>query len=317
VSNFRDKTAPVGHGIEPGGAPPSPVTRRALLVERLGGPLNALTPSIEKLGYEVVRASDAHAITRLVSSLRRLSLVIINGSSVRIDATRLVGAIKDLHPDLPVLWFESEAKSGGALPTKIDFVCSDVEKLGAHIARIVHEDFYSPALILQVIESAQAVLSEFGWKAAASGPCIKSSLTTLNEVTSLIFFWGSGLAGHMLLSASAGDLSRMHGLQFPKAPATGQDDLEDFLGEVANQILGQIKGWLNLDEGDARMGLPHFIRGAGTGFRYKAGMPSLAIDFSSEGQKLQVELCMHRFDSEVPRPGERAQQLKRGVLTFL
>jgi CheY-specific phosphatase CheX len=316
LPDSRDKSPVKGRSMKPSRGPTAAVTKRALLVERLAGPLNALTPSLKNLGYEVVRASDANAVKRLIGSLRRLSLVIINGSSVRSDPTWLVGAIKENHPDLPVLWFQSEPRLGVALPKKIDFVGTDMEKLGARIARLVHEDFYSPALIREVIESTRAVLSEFGWDTQASDPCIKSSLTTLNEVTSLIFFWGSGLAGHILLTASAGDLTRMHSVQFPRAPATGQDDLEDFLGEIANQIVGQIKGWVNLDGGDSRMGLPHFIRGAGAGFRYKAGTPSLAIDFSSEGRKLQLEVCMHRFDS-VPQRGERSQQLKRGTLTFL
>ena len=46
----------------------------------------------------------------------------------------------------------------------------------------VRSEAGQPELIQQVIESTRAVLSEFGWKAEASDPCIKSSLTTLNEV---------------------------------------------------------------------------------------------------------------------------------------
>ena len=38
------------------------LVRHALLVERIDGPLNELTPSLRAYGYQVMRASDARAI---------------------------------------------------------------------------------------------------------------------------------------------------------------------------------------------------------------------------------------------------------------
>jgi CheY-specific phosphatase CheX len=289
-------------------------TKRALLVERLGGPLNALTAKIERLGYEVLRASDANAVTGLVGSLRRLSLVIVNGDGLRADPARLVGAIKERHPDLPILWLQADR---AAAPRKVDYVSSELDKLEMRLDRMVSETFYSPSFIRAVVAGAQAVFEDSGAIMQASEACIKSSLTSLNELTSFIFFYGPGLAGHTILTASEGDVASLYRKKFPKAQATGQDDIEDFLGELTNRIGGQIKRCLDPDAGDCRIGLPHFIRGAGASFRYKAGTPALAVEFVSDERKFQMELSLHRFDHATIRADENRTAMTPGVVTFL
>jgi hypothetical protein len=301
--------------VPPPGTPArAEVTKRALLVERLGGPLNALTSKIERLGYEVLRASDANAVAGLVGSLRRLSLVVVNGEALRADPVRLVGAIKERHPDLPVFWLQADR---AAAPKKVDYVAPDLDKLEARIGRLVRESFYSPAFIRAVVSGGQTVFEDFGASTVASEPCIKSSLTSLSELTSFLFFHGTGLAGHTILSASEGDVGSLYRAQFPKAQAVGQDDVEDFLGELTNRIGGQIKRCVDPDAGECRMGLPHFIRGVGAAFRAKAGTPAVAVEFVSEERRFQMELCLHRFDHAMIRADESHPGMKPGALTFL
>ena len=317
LASPRHSRAPAPEQGRAAKTPATAVTKRALLIERLGGPLNNLTPEIRSFGYEVLRAADAHAGANLISSLRRLSLVLINGATLRTDPARFVGAIKEHHPDLPILWLADETKSGQPPPDKLEFVSDDLEKLRARIARIVHEGFYSAEFIRKVMACAQGVVRDFGLPDTASEPCIKSSLSTLSEVTAFILFYGGGLAGHVLLSASVGDLSTVYRQQFRGATSFGHDDLEDFLGEVSNCMVGQIKALVPTGAEDCRIGLPHFIRGINAGFRYKAGTPSLAIDFGGGGNRLQFELCIHRFDGGAGRADESEGSMKAGIVTFL
>lgn len=298
----------------PAAAQPTPssgdTAKRALLVERLGGPLVSLTAELEREGYEVLRASDSNAVTGLVGSLRRLSLVVVNGESLRLHPVRLIGAIKERHPDLPVLWLQG---SGPTAPPKVDYVVADLKMVGATIGRMARQTFYSPSFVRAVVSGAQGVFADLGAPAVPSEPCIQSSLTVLSELASFILFYGPGVSGHALLTASAGDVASVYRAQFPKAQA-GEDDFEDFLGEMTNRVSGQIKRCM---APDARMGLPYFIRGAGTAFRTKAGTPALALEFVSGDRRFQMELCLHRFDHAVIRAGEASTQMPTGVVTFL
>jgi CheY-specific phosphatase CheX len=293
------------------------ITMRALLVERVGGPLSNLTPTIQQSGCEVVRAAEARAAVTLLRSLRRLSFVAVNGDSLTSDASWLVTSIKALHPDLPILWFSSDSKAAGGLPKKLQFITDDLKKLEVRISRLVREEFYSPAFVDQVISCARTVFAEFALPTQSSEACVKSSLTCLSEVNAFLLFSGTRLAGHIILSTSIGDLSPAYRAQFPRARFPGLDDLEDLLGEIANQIMGQLKRFIHADGSDCRMGLPHFIRGVDAGIRHKAGAPSLAIEFGNEKQKIQLELCMHRFGSGRIGEAGSEEHMKTGSITFL
>jgi CheY-specific phosphatase CheX len=292
-------------------------TRRALVIERLGGPLNDLTPTIQALGYEIVRAGDASTLVRLVGSLRRLSVVLVNGDVVRAEPVRLVTTLKERHPDLPILWLQAKSKLPAHLRTKIDWIGEDIQKLESRIVRMGRSDFYSPKFIDNVIASTQAVLADFGWQVQPSDPCIKSSLSTLREVTAFLHFYGATLTGQVLASASMGDVDRIYRQHFPSATPAGRDDIEDFLGETANQIAGQIKRFLPEDVADCRMGMPYFIRGDGAGFRRKAAAPSLIVEFNGSDQKMQFELCLHGFEDKRPPLDDGEHGLKPGVVNFL
>jgi CheY-specific phosphatase CheX len=293
------------------------VTKRALLVEKVGGPLSNLTPTIQQSGCDVARAAEPRAAVTLVRSLRRLSFVAVNGDIVGTDAAWLVTSIKALHPDLPILWFSSDSKATSGLPKKIEFITDDLKKLEARISRLVREEFYSPAFVQQIISCARTVFGEFALPTQASEACVKSSHTCLGEVNTFLLFSGVGLAGHIILSTSIGDLSPAYRVQFPRAQFPGLDDLEDLLGEIANQIMGQLKRYIHSDGSDCRMGLPYFIRGVDAGIRHKAGAPSLAIEFGSDKQKVQLELCMHRFGSGRISKADNEEHMKAGSINFL
>jgi len=282
-------------------------------VERLGGPLVTLTREVERLGYEVLRASDSNAVKGLVGSLRRLSLVVVNGESLRLDPARLVGGIKERHPDLPVLWL---CANRSAAPAKVDYAATDLKSIEAYIGRTAHESFYSPAFVRAVVSGAEDVFADFGAPAVPSKPCIQSSLTVLSELASFVLFYGAGLSGHALLTASTGDVASVYRTQFPKGQA-GEDDFEDFLGEMTNRVSGQIKRCMDTNTRECRMGLPYFIRGSGAAFRPNARMPALSLELTSGERRFQMELCLHRFDNKSIRSADSASQIPAGVVTFL
>jgi CheY-specific phosphatase CheX len=290
--------------------------KRALLVERVGGPLSSLTPVIQAGGCEVSRATDARAAVSLAGSMRRLSLIAVNGDIIASDGGWLVSSIKTQHPDLPILWYCADARPAAPL-RKVDLVTNDLKQLEARISCLMSEAFYSPGFVQQILAGARVVLNQFGIDTQASDPSMKSSLTELSEVNAYLPFSGPRVSGHVVLSASMGDLTAAYRAQFPRTKWPGQDDLEDLLGELANQIVGHVKRSIQLEGTECRMGLPHFLRGQGASLRHKVGAPSLCVEFSNATQKLYLELCIHRLDGTTVTESPPNDQLKPGTIKML
>jgi len=293
------------------------LVKHALVVERIDGLLNDLTPRLRGLGFQVARAADAQALDGLLRSLRRLSVLIVNEDSLRTDSREFVLSVRALHPDLPILWLASEAKSGGRIPSqKLDLVATDPQQILDSLTRRVRDDLYSEGLVRQLLLGFQSILLEFSLPTRPGEPYLKASLSTLGEVNAILFMMGNALSGHLILSASQNDLSLSHRAQLRKNKFPELDDLEDLLGEAANQIVGELKRRLDFD--GVSVGLPHFFRGAGCGFRHKAGAPSLAVEFTKREQKLGLELCIYRADGSPARPKTSDEvHLKVGEFTML
>lgn len=296
-------------------APRSHTTRSALLVERVGGPLTGLTPQLERLRCEVVRASDARSVAALVRDVRQMSLVVVNGTSIRTDPSQLVRSIKDHHPDIPILWFTEDAES--KVPLKVEVIAGELTKIESRVAALVHDGLYSDEFIQEFKSISMATLRDFHLPDNPAGYCIKSSLTKLNEANAFVFFSGRYFAGQVALSATFGDLQQGYCLLFPKDKSPGYDDLEDFLGEAANRLVGRLKQSTERRGLDCSVGPPYFIRGLGAGFRCKAGAPALAMDCSNGNERLQLELCLYRFDNRTRADNSAEDLAVPGELKFL
>jgi hypothetical protein len=244
-----------------------------------------------------------------------MSLVVVNGTSIRTDPSQLVRSIKDLHPDLPILWFTEDAES--KVPLKVEVIAGGLTKVESRVACLVQNGLYSEEFILEFKSISMATLRDFHLPDNPAGYVIKSSLTKLNEANAFVFFSGRSFAGQVGLSATFGDLQQGYCLLFPKDTSPGYDDLEDFLGEATNRLVGRLKQSIERRGVDCSVGPPYFIRGSGAGFRCKAGAPSLAIDCSSGNERLQLELCLYRFDDRT-RANDSTQELAvPGELKFL
>jgi CheY-specific phosphatase CheX len=292
------------------------VTKRALLVERVGGPLSGLTPIIQACGGEVSRAADARTAETLAARARRLWLVAINGDFVANDGDRLVASIKTQHPDLPILWYCADPK-GAAGIRKLDLVTNDLKQLEARISCLMREEFYSAGFVQQVLAGVRGVLNGFSIDVQASDPGVKSTLTELSEVNAYLPFSGPRVSGHVVVSTSIGDLTSAYRNLFPRNKFPGQDDLEDLLGEIANQVVGHIKRCIQLEGTDCRMGLPHFLRGQAASLRHKVGAPSLCVEFSNKTQKLYLEICIHRMDGVAVAEASEGDHLRPGAFKLL
>lgn len=87
---------------------------------------------------------------------------------------------------------------------------------------------------------------------------------TLNEenetLVSVIGFSGEQMKGNMGISATEGFLEMCHPNKAMGMPVTA-DDLPDWMGEIANQILGRIKNGLRSSGVTFNLSTPSVIRG--------------------------------------------------------
>jgi hypothetical protein len=272
----------------------SAVLKRVLLVERAGGPLLGLNDYFDVQGVEVLRAPDARALSTLTRDMRRLSAIVINAEALRGDVLSLVPPIKEQHPDLPIFWFV-ENVTPSKLPRKVDLVGPDVKKLQAALAFALRESVYTGLFVSRFTALCASTLEQYRLPATPETPYIKASTSSMNEVSAYITLTGRHVSGHVLLSSTSSDVRQAYCKQFPRERTPGIDDLEDHLGEAVNRIVGRLKRMVDRDE-DCVVGVPYFIRGDGVCLRHKTGAPALAIELSNGNERLQLELCLYRFD---------------------
>jgi|GEM_PF-5152722 len=272
----------------------SAVTKRVLLVERVGGPLLALNEYFEGQRVEVLRAPDARSLSVLIKDMRRMSAIVINTESLRGDVLSLVPSIKEQHPDLPILWFV-EGTTPSKLPRKVDLVGPDLKKVQAALAVALRDTMYSSLFVSRFSALCVSTLEQYRLPATPEATYIKASMSSMSEVNAYITLTGRHVSGHVLLCSTSSDVRQAYCQQFPRERTPGSDDLEDHLGEAVNRVVGRLKRMVDRDE-DCVVGVPYFIRGEAACLRHKAGAPSLAFEFSNGNERLQLELCLYRFD---------------------
>lgn len=289
------------------------LVRHALLVERIDGPLNELTTSLRAYGYQVMRASDGQAIDGFVRSLKRLSLVVVNADTLKTAAAQLIGSIREHHPDLPILWFSAGARLSRPPGDKLELV-QDLQQVEDWCVQRARGELYSQEFVQKLVAVSQQVLDQFALPTSPSEPRLTRGASALSEVNAFVFLSGEKLGGYLRLGSTVADLSLAVHSQFSRRVPVAEE-FEDLLGEAANQIMGQLKR--SFTSNDCRVGLPHFVRGAGATFRHKSGAPSLSLDFAKREQKLHLELSFHRFDGAPVRLESQASPLEPGSLHFL
>jgi hypothetical protein len=272
----------------------SPLSKRILVVERVGGELHGLDEFCVAHGIEVLRAPDTRTVATLGKDLRRMAAVVINVESVRGDVAPLVQSIKAQHPDMPIFWF-ADPDGLAKPPRKVEVVGTDLKKLEAGLSTVLREVVYSSLFMNRFTSLCLSALQEYRLPDTPGTPYIKASLSSLSEVNAYITFTGRHVSGHALMCATSSDVRQAYMLHFPRERSPGLDDLEDHLGEAVNRLVGKVKRLVDRDE-DCTVGVPYFLRGEGVCLRHKTGAPALAIEVSNGSERLLIELCFYRFD---------------------
>jgi CheY-specific phosphatase CheX len=118
-----------------------------------------------------------------------------------------------------------------------------------------------------VIAAVDEVLSSAGIATAYAGSEVCGA-SRWSELIAIIGLGGDKLCGSVVLSVPLALLARSH-----PARAAGRDDLADWLGELANLLLGQIKSRLLAREVSIVMSTPLTLSGTALRFHRFKGLP--------------------------------------------
>ncbi len=304
------------------------IRKHVVLVDEHGGPLAGMAPRLKELGFQILLVSDPNLLFETIRDVRKYSLVVINGAVIGRAATSFVSAIKEQHPELPVL-FTSEAGAPVEFHAqKPDVVFSGpvlADTINEQAIRLLRESLYPNSIVDALKTIAAGTLSSFGRFTVSKDPFLKASRTLLLSFNAVIPLTGSDhMAGHLLVSAKEEVLRSCYSGLFNSAPVS-IEVLEDLVGEMSNMMSGGIKAFIEKKGTSLLIGVPTFIRGQHVSFRRGITTPSLTVGATCQtanskapsGEDLFVELYFERVNPGIFDAKAESSLLESDEITFL
>jgi len=289
-----------------------------MLVDQDGGPLARLVPRLRELDFRVLRVPDVAGAVEFVKAFPKLSMVAINDTGDSEQNRRLLVSMRELQPDLPLLWHGPAL----SLPTgeNAQLLPHDGITAGDLVAcaeRLLSQHFYPPDFANYLAESALNAFAAFGAHAASVEPFLKASRTRLSELSAVIAFSGVEIAGHLVVSGRRSVVEQVHMHLFGDASAPGDEALVDLLGECSNRIIGRLLTYFEKRNRPFTFGLPLYLVGTQCMMFQGSHRPSLAVEFEGAYGSLFAELCLDAFDPAPDSPDLPDQLLQTGQCILL
>ena len=279
--------------------------------------LQELTPHFKALNFEVGWIAQSEQARHAIRNADCLSLVLIDASGPADSERDVVSFIRDLQPRLPIIWIQrsgSIPSFSGPPPDVILRGRVEPEALTTVAATLLRERFYTRALVDDLVASVVGIAREsFASELTPADPVLKSTTDQSAGLSTLIYFAGSGVAGHVMASALPEYLVTLHRRVLPSSSPPPPEQLADLLGELANQVVGRLRTQHGLV---FDVGAPLLVHGANVVVQQVAGSPALLITFHDGDARIAIELCLHRFEERLT-VRQVTTSLKPGELVFL
>lgn len=286
-----------------------------ILVGSDGNDLSALAPHLKTLNFEVGWVPRTANAASVIQSTPHVSLVVIDAGKDSVEDKRLLASLRDMHADLPVIWIEHGKEDPRFTDERPDIILHAPvrpEDLSSNAATLLRERFYSEKLVGDFTESVIDVARDtFSTTVTAGTPMLKATNNKQGELSSIVYFAGRGVSGHVVTSASPEYLLRLHERLFAKAAKAPVDKLADLLGELCNRVTGRLKVRHQLA---FSVGAPILVHGAHVVMRQISGSPALVVRFSEGSDGFSAELCLQKLDESSITP---QANLPSGDLVFL
>jgi CheY-specific phosphatase CheX len=288
-----------------------------VLLDQPEGPLALLVPRLKELDFRVFTVPDVHAALEFIRAFPKLCLVAAHEALDPPSARELVGKLRELQPQLPLLWIGDARGLADGRPRDLFFAqCPRADELNQHIERLLCRQFYPEDVVAALSDAAACCLSSFGAHTSLGDPFLKASKTQLGDLSAMISFSGD-LSGHLVTSCSTVVARESCRRLFRSTAHYSEDDLTDFLGELCNCTLGRLNQHFERYGRSFKFGLPFYITGTGSVLWEESPLPSLGLEFEILGGRLFVELSVTGFDPFTTQPTAVNELLQSGQCILL
>lgn len=268
-----------------------------MLVGSAGQDLAQIAPHLKALNFEVGWIQRSEQVVSVVKHTPHISLVVLSALADNETDKALLASLRDVHPNMPVIWVEHSEKVPtftGEGPNIILQAPIDAEALSQAAATLLRERFYTRDLIGDLVDGVNDVTRDtFGKELAADEPILKVVCSKGGELSTIVYFAGRGISGHIIASATPEFLMVLHDRILPGAPKPSLEKLADLLGEFCNRVTGRLRVRHRLV---FNVGAPILVHGAQVVMRQITGSPALIVRFAEEVGSINVELCLHKLD---------------------
>jgi CheY-specific phosphatase CheX len=295
-----------------GGVPRIAARKYALVLRPDQARPSTLVMKLRANAFRVAVTSQPDAALEAIDRMPWLSLLVAQEPVDEQASTALVEAVRDSHPELPILWIRST--SDAAVPDRV--AIADGRDVIEKAEALLGQRFY-PAFMIDTVASALVATLGDQFRTEAELLCVSLKLTRnpLGDVVPMLPVHGTGVAGHLVLGTSKAQLRRIHQRVLPAQGRLTVRELGDLGGELLNQTAGRIKAGLGRF-GLIQLGLPVVVTGKNLTLRSPRAAPALIFDFAVFGRHLFLELSLSTMDlTETTEPAHR-EVLGAGELSF-
>jgi CheY-specific phosphatase CheX len=294
--------------------------RQVLVVGEADRALGPVIEELDRLGFRVVWLPTPLAALDFLTVSPRLSLVVVSAAAADAGGKEFLAGVKQSRPALRIIWgmrpdMPRIRKRRPALDSVINEPIS-LEALRENVSMLLAECFYPASIATAIKGAALEILGTLADFRIEGDAFLASKQSFLSEFSSIIVFSGEA-SGHLMLSMSGVEAAALHRRMLPRTALISVDRLEDFVGELCNQILGRINAFFAQYSIGVHQGTPIFIRSSGNSMYYAGRHPSFGVQLSSGPASALLEYYLADFDKSKLLIGSEEQVMKPGEVRFL
>jgi CheY-specific phosphatase CheX len=297
--------------------------KQAVLVDREDGVLHRLAPLLVDLGFGITFVTRVDLAVDLVCALPRLSFLAVVEDVAGASADRFLATVKRLHRELPVMWVGAPGVARTQFTEFVPdlYLTTPIDEAGLvdHLHRLLREHYYPPVIVAALRTGACEILrTGFATNAEPGEIFLRANRSMLADVSAVISFCGSGVAGYVVVSGEADHFAAIHRRAAPQSGAVASERAVDVAGELANQIMGRLARYLRRVVSSFAQGLPIVIQGSRTILHRFQARPSIVLPLTDGEHGMFVEFCFETFDpgTDVVDPGPDEEALPEGSMSF-
>lgn len=249
-------------------------------------PVGPLCSEASRLGFELFRCRQLKREDRSrLHAAEWAAAVLVESEDF---APTLALFELNMPPSVPVIWI-----GDGPGPTSTDNVtrlppASSPEALAATVFEHAQTHLYPQALVDEVEARFRRVMLGWGERGLHSGPVwVKNHFTPPFSMSAVVNLYGD-VSGELVISGSREWFDNKREAMFKNVDPAHTRPVEAVPAEIANELLGRIKEYLEAEGADLSMGRPRIVTDGQPIPRSLSHRPAICLEFATRDDALLV-----------------------------